>query len=191
RKAPVWEGVGVVDVGGGGRGPLAGQVIEGTGTAIGRDGLPLPVLPDSIIPPGARLYGGPFTVRLWGKETFQAFIPQSRPTLIGSSLYRRYLQAVSPLSFLYAATTAVFTRSFDRTLIALLLVNPRVAAIGLDNADIAAAARVIRAGVTVVGTRKNRHIRLPGFVLLDGARVLTNGLEFGCALSLSKEYDAA
>lgn len=191
RMAPSARPAATIRLGAGERPPLAAQVIEGTGTAIGRDGLPLSVFPDSIVPPGARLYGGPFTVRLQGKETFQPFVPQARPAPIRPSLYRRYLQVVSPLSFVCAATAALFTRSFDQTLAALLLVNPRVAAIGLDNADIGAAARVVRAGVTVVGTRKNRHVRLPDFMLLDGARVLTSGLEFSRALKLSEEYDTA
>src|SRR5579859_1937404 len=42
------------------RTPLAAEVLEGTGTAIGLDGMPQPVTPGSTLPPGARLYGGPF-----------------------------------------------------------------------------------------------------------------------------------
>jgi cation-transporting P-type ATPase I len=190
KTAPSSQPTATLHLEAGERSPLAARVIDGTGTAIGRDGFPLPVLPGSVIPPGARLYGGPFTVRLQSDKTFQPFTPAARPAPIAPSLDSRYLQVVNPLSLLYAATTALFTRSFDPTLAALLLVNPRVAAIGLDTADIGAAARVIRAGVTVVGTRKNRHVRLPGLVLLDGARILTNGLEFNKALTLTEEYDA-
>ena len=190
KTAPSSQPAATIRLEAGERSPLAARIIDGTGTAIGRDAFPLPVLPGSIVPPGARLYGGPFTARLQSDKTFQPFIPAARPAPIAPSLYSRYLQVVNPLSLLYAAATALFTRSFDQTLAALLLVNPRAAAIGLDIADIGAAARVIRAGVTVVGTRKNRHVRLPGFVLLDGARILTHGLEFSKALTLTEEYDA-
>jgi magnesium-transporting ATPase (P-type) len=189
QMAPPSRSAAIIYLEAGERPPLAAQVMEGTGTAIGRDGFPLPILPGCVLPPGAQLYGGPFTLKLQGKGAFQAFVPRSRPAPVGPSLYSRYLQIVSPLSLLYAATTALFTRSFDRMLVALLLVNPRVAAIGLDCADISAATRVVRAGVTLVGTRKNRYVRLPGFLLLDGARVLTNGLEFNRALTLTEEYD--
>src|SRR5512135_2962072 len=46
------------------RTPLAAKVLEGTGTAIGIDGMPLPVVQGSIVPPGAKLYGGPFVLKL-------------------------------------------------------------------------------------------------------------------------------
>jgi hypothetical protein len=55
----------------------------------------------------------------------------------------------------------------------MLLVNPRVAFIGQETAALSASARVLRAGVTIVGTRKERTIRLPSFVIFDGARLLT------------------
>ncbi len=44
------------------RPPLTAKVIEGAGTAIGRDGMPLPVVQGSMVPPGSRLYGGPFVL---------------------------------------------------------------------------------------------------------------------------------
>jgi magnesium-transporting ATPase (P-type) len=190
QTAPSSRPAATIHLEAGQRSPLSARVIEGAGTAIGRDSLPLPVLPGSIIPPGSRLYGGPFTLKLQSDETFQPFTPQARPAPFAPSLYSRYLRVVSPLSLVYAAAAALFTRSFDQTLAALLLVNPRVAAIGLDSADIGAAARVLRAGVTVLGTRKRRTVRLPGFVLLDSARVITNGLEFSHALTLTEEFNA-
>lgn len=85
------------------------------------------------------------------------------------SLYEHYMRWQGPFSLVYAALTALLTRSFSRTLAALMLVNPRTALIGIDSAELSASARVIRAGVTVVGTRPNRPIRLPHLVLLDGA----------------------
>ena len=161
KTAPSSQPAATIRLEAGERSPLAARIIDGTGTAIGRDAFPLPVLPGSIVPPGARLYGGPFTARLQSDKTFQPFIPAARPAPIAPSLYSRYLQVVNPLSLLYAAATALFTRSFDQTLAALLLVNPRAAAIGLDIADIGAAARVIRAGVTVVGTRRKSSCSAP------------------------------
>ena len=191
RTAPSSRPGAVIRLEAGERLPLAARTITGTGTAIGRDGFPLPALPGSVLPPGVQLYGGPFTVKLQNGGTFQPFTPLSRSTPIASPLYTRYLHVVGPLSLLYAAAAVLFTRSFEQMLAVLLLVNPRVAAIGLDGADIGAAARVLRAGVTVVGTRRHRPIRLPGFVLLDGARILTNGLEFSRALALTEEYDTS
>ncbi len=191
RHAPSSQPDALIRLETGERTPLAAQVIEGTGTAIGRDGLPMPVVQGGTVPPGARLYGGPFMLKLQNHETFQAFIPTPRPFPVAPSIFDYYLKAVGPLSLLYAAATAILTRSFTRTLAALVLVNPRTAAIGMDYADLSASARVLRAGVTVVSTRAHRVIRLPGSVVLDGARLLTDGLELTTALPLTEECDAA
>jgi cation-transporting P-type ATPase I len=79
----------------------------------------------------------------------------------------------------YAAATALLTCSLSRTFAALLLVNPRTAEIGRQFADTGASARVLRSGVTVVGTRPDRVVRLPDVLVLDGPRVLADGLEVG------------
>lgn len=173
------------------RAPLAAEVLEGTGTAIGLDGMPQPVTRGSTLPPGARLYGGPFVLKLRNEETFQAFVPKSRPVPIAPTLYDYYMRVQGPFSLIYTATTALLTRSFSRTLAALMLVNPRPALIGIDSSDLGVAARVIRAGVTVVGTRADRPIRLPHQVLLDGARLLTDRLEVTGVLPLTGEGDSA
>ena len=173
------------------RTPLTAQVLQGTGTAIGLDGMPHPVVEGSTVPPGARLYGGPFVLKLQNEKTFQAFTPEPRPAPVAPTLYNRYMRLQAPLSLVYAAATALFTRSFSRTLAALMLVNPRAALIGIDSADLGAAARVIRAGVTIVGTRTDRPIRLPHSVLLDGARLLTDRLETTSALPLAEDTDTA
>jgi calcium-translocating P-type ATPase len=179
----------IIRLGAGERTPLAARVIEGTGTAIGSDGLPLPAIQDSIIPPGARLYGGPFVLQLQSDKSFQAFTPEPRPAPITPSFLDNYLRVLNPISFAYAATTAIFTRSWRQTLAALLLVNPRAAMIGQESAELSAFARVIRAGVTMVGTRKDRTIHLPDIVLLDGARLLTNRLELKTVLPMVEEHD--
>jgi calcium-translocating P-type ATPase len=170
------------------RTPRAGQVIEGTGTAIGRDGLPVPVAPGTCVPAGARLSGGPFVVQL---EMGEAFTPEPRPAPFPRTLYSRYAQAMGPVALGYAALTAVLTRSLAETFKALLLVNPRPAIIGMETANLLAASRVLRAGVTVVGTRRERVIRRPDVLLLDGPRVLTDGYEVHGVVPLGGDADRA
>src|SRR5205807_5447586 len=120
---------------------------------------------------GARVFGGPFVLQLEGG---QPFLPEPRPAPLTPSFYTRYLRAMGPLSLGYAALTALRTRSLVRTFEALLLVNPRTAIVGLEAANFQAAGRVLRAGVTVVGTRPKRVLRQPDFLLLDAPRVLTD-----------------
>jgi len=159
------------------RTPLAAQVLEGTGTALGRDGMPEPVTPGTMLPPGARLYGGPFVLHLRYEASFYAFTPQPRPAPVALSLFERYHRIVGLCGLGYAGLSGLLTLSFTRFLTALLLVNPRTAAIGVDSADLGASARVLRAGVTVVGTRTGRVLRRPSLLLLDGTRLLSDGLE--------------
>ncbi len=151
----------------------------------------MPVVQGSIVPPGARLYRGPFVLQLQHEKTFKAFTPQPRPAPLTPTLFDRYQQFLGPSSLLFAAGSALLTRSFNQTLAALLLVNPRTSLIGLDSADLNTSAWVARAGVTIVGTRKGCTIRLPQYVLLDGARLLTSRFELANALPLSEEYDNA
>jgi len=170
------------------RAPLGATVVEGTGTASGRDGLPAPVAPGGHVPAGARLHGGPFVLTLEGGAPFT---PQPRPAPIAPTLYDRYVNATGLLSLGYAALTAVLTRSFARTFAALLLVTPRPAVIGMEAATVGASARVLRAGVTVVGTRPERIVRRPDTLLIDGPRVLTDGFEATGALPLTDGDDPA
>jgi magnesium-transporting ATPase (P-type) len=168
--------------------PLPAEVIEGTGTAIGRDGLPRRIAPGASVSAGAELSGGPFVLHLQGGKPF---LPQPRPAPPTPHFYTRYLQILGPLSFGYAALTALLTRSPARTFEAMLLVNPRTAIIGMEAANLDAAARALRAGVTVVGTRPDRVIRLPDVLLLDGPRLLTDGLEITTVLALDEDTDSA
>jgi calcium-translocating P-type ATPase len=167
--------------------PLSAEIIEGAGTAIGRDGLPRRIAPGTTVSAGAELSGGPFVLQLRGGKPF---LPQPRPAPPTPHLYTRYLRLLGPLSLGYAGLTFLFTRSLARTFNALLLVNPRPALIGMESANLDAAARVLRAGVTVVGTRPDRAIRLPDVLLLDGPRVLTGGLEITTVLPLDEALDA-
>ncbi len=172
----------------GDRAPFAAKVVEGTGTAIGSDGMPLPVLPGGHVPAGALLSGGPFVLQLEGGLPFE---PEPRSAPLAPSLYYGYSRVLGPVSLAYAALTAVVTRSFARTFHALLLVNPRTAIIGMEAANLNAAARVLRAGVIVVGTRPKRAVRRPDLLLLHGPRVLTDGLELAGVLPLDDGIDAA
>ena len=110
RHAPSSQPDAVIRLETGERTPHAAEVLEGTGTAIGRDALPLPVVQGVIVPPGARLYGGPFVLKLRHSDSFEPFIPTPRPFPITPSLHDHYLRVLSPLSLLYAAGTALLTR---------------------------------------------------------------------------------
>lgn len=187
NAAPSQPGA-VVRLEAGERTPLAAEIVEGAGTTTGRDGLPSPVTPGVVVAAGARLHGGPFVLELRGDEPF---LPEPRTVPVAPSLYDRYLRGTGPVALAYAAATALFTRSLSRIFKALLLVNPRAAITGAEAADTGAFARVLRSGVTVVGTRPDRSVRLPDVLLLDGCRVLTDGLEVGSALPLTETHDAS
>jgi cation-transporting ATPase I len=163
--------------------PLPAVVVEGTGTGDGRDGLPRQIAPGARVSAGVRLHGGPFVLQLEGGKPF---VPQPRPAERKHSIYTWYLRILGPLSLGYAGLTVVLTRSLARTFEALLLVNPRTAIIGMEAANLYAASRVLRGGVTVVGTRAHRAVRLPDVLLLDGPRVLTEGLEVASVIPLGE-----
>jgi cation-transporting ATPase I len=176
-----------VRISAGERCPLAGDVIEGTGTMIGRDGLPHPLGPGDLVTGGARVAGGPFIIELRADPSFNL---EERPVAEPKTSLDRYLALLSPASLGYAALVGVLTRSPTRVFSALLLVNARPALIGADAAVSAPSARVLRSGVTVVGARYGRSVRLPGVLLIDGTRVLTDRrLQVGKVLSLRADLD--
>jgi len=163
------------------RAPRTARVVEGTGTAIEQDGLPVAVAPGATIAAGARAQGGPFVVEL---QADAPFTPEPRSAPPAPDLSDRYQQALGPVSLAYAVGTGLFTLSPARAFEALLLVNPRTALIGGEAASTNASARVLREGVIVVGTRPGRGVRLPDSLLLDGSRVLTDGVELTGAIPL-------
>ncbi|WP_040447157.1 cation-translocating P-type ATPase [Ktedonobacter racemifer] len=169
--------------------PMGVRVLEGAGTGITREGVPVAVTPGLELSAGYQLYGGPFTVQLQAQPSFTGFTTTPRPAPVAPTLYDRYIQFLSPLSLLYAAGTALLTRSFTQTLASLVLVNPRPAMIGAESSDLGASMYALKAGAIVVGTRKDRVIRQPQVVLLDGARLLLEGLEMVDALSLSPQIE--
>ena len=163
----------VVRIESGARVPLRARLIEGQGTVIAADGLPDPVCPGDQIDAGARVTSGALVLELIAGDAWQ---PSPRPAPPRPDNFTRYLALLGPASLAYAVVHALRRRSPAAAFTGLLLVNPRAAVIGTDAADAGASARVLRAGVTVVGTRPDRQIRRPDVVVIDGPRVLTDGL---------------
>jgi calcium-translocating P-type ATPase len=166
--------------------PLPAEVLEGFGTATRADLATVAAAPGASLDAGARLHGGPFTVRLVANGSFPR-TPRAGPP--PHTLFSRYVQTISPIALGYAVVTGLLTRSPARAFTALLLVNPRPALHGAENADRAAATRVIRSGVTVVGSRSERPIRRPDTLLLDSPRVLADGLEPSGAIAVDGGAD--
>ncbi len=164
----------VVKLEAGSRVPLTGRVIEGMGTVAGADGLPDGIMPGAEVPAGATVIRGPLIVELKGDA---GWAPQPRPAEPRPDHLYRYLTLIGPAAVAYAILHATRLRSLGALFTGLLLVNPRVAVIGAEAADVGASARVLRTGVTVVGTRQGRQIRLPDVLVIDGPRVLSAGLE--------------
>ena len=144
--------------------------------------------PEEPLPPVIQEWaGGPVRVRL---QEVLPFVPRPRATPAVEGLWESYFGLLRPASFAYASLVAATSRSLISTLNALLLVNPRAALGGSEAANLAAASRVMRAGVVVVGSRPDREIQRPDLLLIDGARVLTDGLEISRATPIVKEADS-
>ncbi len=158
----------------GSRVPLTARVIEGVGTVVGADGLPDGTCPGVEIRGGAHVLCGSLVVELLGDRRWD---PQPRPADPRPDTLHWYLTAVGPAAVAYALVRAARLRSLGALFTGLLLANPRAAVVGAESADVGASARVLRAGVTVVGTRPERKIRRPNVLFIDGPRVLTSGLE--------------
>ncbi|MBV9000202.1 MAG: HAD-IC family P-type ATPase, partial [Solirubrobacterales bacterium] len=166
--------------------PLRGRVISGFGTAISRHGEVVAVAPGATLGAGARLYGGPARIELEGERPF---VPHPRAVPPTPTVYDRYLKSVPAASLLYAGLTGLATRSLSRAVTALLLVNPRVALIGAESADNGAAARVLRHGVTVVGSRERRPIARPDVLVIETPRAIVAGLELVGTRALGEDPD--
>lgn len=176
----------VVRVDSGNRAQRSGEIIEGNGVVVTRDGLPRSVKPGDVVNAGARMYGGPFVLELHSAESFS---PRTRPEEPRSRLYDRYVASLGIASLAYAGLNAVLRRSFAGVLESFLLVNPRAAVIASDLGDVGAFARILRAGVIVVGTRQHRTIRKPDLLLLDNPRIVTAGLDISRVVTLTDIYD--
>jgi magnesium-transporting ATPase (P-type) len=161
--------------------PADARVVEGTGTATSASGLPAALAPGSTAPAGAELAGGPFVLEIQGGK---AFVHQPRPAPPTPTLYEKYHRLGAPVSLALAAVAALRTGSLVRSMETLLLLNPRTAVIGREVANLAAGSRILRGGLTVVGSRPSGEIQLPNVVLLREPRLLTDGLEVAVLLAL-------
>jgi cation-transporting ATPase I len=177
-----------IEIEAGERLPLRGRVVNGFGTAISRHGEIVAAVPGQMLDAGARLHGGPVEVELYGDDPFLAEARTAPPT---PTLYDRYLTWLPAASLAYAGVTGLLTRSIPRALTGLLLVNPRSALIGAESADNGAAARVLRHGVTVVGSREKRPISRPGVLVIESPRAIVAGLELASCRSLARAAPAA
>ncbi len=164
----------VVRLESGTRVPLAARVIEGMGNAIGTSGHPVALMPGAKVDAGAELLGGPFVLELKGGEAFE---PEPREVPPAATVYHRYLAVMTPATFGFTALTTLRTGSLLRFFESLLLLNPRTAVIGHESANLNCASRILRAGLTVVGSRPERIVQQPTTVLLDGPRLLARGFE--------------
>jgi cation-transporting ATPase I len=176
----------VLSVAPGERVPLMARVIDGFGTALALDGTLQPLLPGAPVDPGARIHGGEITVELGAEPVFEPALEASQPR---PDALARYEGAISYAALAYALATGLVTRSPARLLTALLLVNPTPALAGRGSADRGASARVIRAGVGVVGSRPNRAISLPDVLVVDEPRTVFSGSELVSGRSLAEGYD--
>jgi cation transport ATPase len=132
---------------------------------------------------GARVLGGPFQVTLHDPG---GFAPQEGEEAPAPSALDRYTQGTGLGALVFATLTGFLTRSPARAFSALLLLSPRPALIGADAADQSASARILRAGVTHVGSR-GRPVRRPDTLVIESARVLTDGLEVNCVEVLDSQ----
>jgi cation-transporting ATPase I len=162
--------------------PRDARVIEGFGSALGPEGQQQGVKPGGRLTAGTLLLGGPFVLEL---QSGEPVVHQPRPGPRAPTPYESYQRVAGPVALAVAAVQVLRTGSLLRGLEALLLLNPRPAVMGTEAAHLTAAGRALRAGLTVVGTRSDRPIAsLPDTLLLDGARLLTDGLEVGDVLPL-------
>ncbi|HEY6760696.1 MAG TPA: HAD-IC family P-type ATPase [Baekduia sp.] len=170
----------------GSRAALPGTVLEGFGVGMRRDGTPHPLRPGATLDSGMRVHGGPLTVRLGAPTAVSAL---TRPAPQAPTAHDRYTRWLPFAALGFAAVACLRTRSLSRALTALALVSPRAALAARESADRGAAARVLRAGATIAGSRAERPIRRPHVVLLDGPRLLCDGWELRDAVAPDPEYD--
>ncbi len=164
-------------------------VIEGSGTAIDSDGIASHFEPGSELPAGARLRGtGPFVLEICDSPPFE---PTPRPIPPTPTVNQRYDEWNAPVSLMFATLLGIATRSPARAFEAMLCLSPRAATAGTEAAHLNAAARVLRGGSVVVGTRRHRHIVLPDTLILESVRVLTEGLEVAQTEVMDPKLDQA
>ncbi len=159
-------------------------VISGTGTAIAPDGSLVGLTTGKHIPAGSTIQGGPLDIRVQAGSDFE---PVERAGPLRDTLLQRYLRYVVPASIGLSAVAGIVTRSPATAFNMLVQTGGRTALIGTETAGLGASARVLRSGVVVVGTRRSRTIRRPDTIVLDSARMLTNGYEISNTFPLTNE----
>jgi cation-transporting ATPase I len=166
---------------------MPARVIEGSGTATDFNGTAINFGPGIEIPPGAKLRGnGPFVLEILETKPFEmALRPEHPPDF--ANFYHEWNP---PVSVALATVLGLATRSAGRAMEAMLCLSPRAAMSGIEAAHLNASARVIRGGATVVGTRTNRPIRKPDALIVDSARILTDGLEISSIELIEPGIDA-
>jgi cation-transporting ATPase I len=184
---PALDGARVL-VASGDRAPADGVVLEGSATAVDREGMPLPAAPGTLVPAGARLLGGSVALELRPPEAYPGAGP--RPSAPQSPA-EQFASIGGALALGAAVVVGLAGRSASAALTTLQLLNPRAALHARQAAQHGAAARLVRAGVTVVGTRPDRRIERPDVVLLDGARLMTDGFELVRTAALTPELSAS
>ncbi|WP_156028335.1 HAD-IC family P-type ATPase [Candidatus Solirubrobacter pratensis] len=172
---------------GGDRARANGVVLEGAGTAIGPDGLPSALVPGAPVEAGARVSGGPFVIEARAPDGFSA--GETRPSPPAAADVYAAVMGVAAIGA--AAAVGFVTRSPGAALVTLQLLTARPSLHGRAAADHGAAARVVRAGVTVVGTRPERRLRRPDVVLVHEARLLADGIEVERAVASGAELSAS
>ncbi|MCW3047790.1 MAG: family hydrolase [Solirubrobacterales bacterium] len=188
-EPPAYPGA-VLTLDAGRRVPMRGRVIAGAAIGQDRDGAPQPLVAGVWVEAGVRIHGGPVTIELAGEDSSPGGAPVPVPART-PFVYDAYLRAMPVAAVVAAAGTGIATRSLGRALTALLIVNPRPALSGAEHADRGAAARILRAGVTIVGSRPERPVRRPDIVVVDGARTLCDGWELRDAVATGEDHDRA
>jgi len=164
--------------------PRQARVVEGTGSTTTRSGRNLPLRPGQSAPAGGIVQGGPFLVELDSERPFHA---EPRPAPLARTLHERYLQIAAPSSVAVAGLTGLLTGSWLRFFESLMLLSPLTAVVGREAANSAASGRALRAGATVVHSRHDRVIHRPDVLLLDGPRLLIDGIEIDQVMGRRKE----
>jgi cation-transporting ATPase I len=186
--APSIEPGGLIRLESGEIAPMPATVIEGFGTSIDFCGQVAHFGPGDHLSSGSKVRGsGPFVLELRDTAVVETPPRSGEPA---PTPFDRYNEWNPPLSLAFATVLGLATRSPARAFEAMLCLNPRAATGGSDAASLNATARVIRGGAVVVGTRPNRHIRLPNTLILESARIVTDGLEVAGVRLLEPGVDA-
>ena len=168
--------------------PAPGRILEGAGSLITHSGKQIMLQPGDLAPSGGTVFGGPFLLELEGSHPFTP-VPRSVAPSLTLSDY--YLRAAVPVSIVTAAVAGLVTGSFHRFAETVMLLSPLVAIVGRGTSNLIATSRALRNGATIIHSRHDRLLRRADVVLLDGPRLLTDGLEIDQVIPLRSGMDRA